>query len=79
MMPVSADSPLNSDTKGEATTPAIPVARNTIPPIAVSIAIIVTPKGRFLTFHIIFCFRENRVCWVIIQRDKFFTLHVQQS
>ena len=46
MIPVAADSPLNSDTKGEATSHAIPVARNTVPPIAVSIAIIVTPKGR---------------------------------
>ena len=44
-IPTPADTPPKSDTKGAATIPEIPLTRNTIPPIAVSIAIIVTPKG----------------------------------
>lgn len=45
MIPMPDESQPNSDTKGAATIPEIPLARNTIPPIAVNIAIIVTPKG----------------------------------
>ena len=45
IIPIPTETPPKSDTKGAATIPEIPLTRNTIPPIAVSIAIIVTPKG----------------------------------
>jgi hypothetical protein len=43
--PIAADRIPKSDRNGATPTAAIPLRRNPIPPIIVSIAIIVTPRG----------------------------------
>jgi hypothetical protein len=53
--PIAADKIPKSDRNGAAAADAIPLRRNPIPPIIVSIAIIVTPTGlSFVVFYVPF-------------------------